>query len=115
VSQFELAVIAIFFGIVVLRIAFISIVALMIIRPVRDCPACFRATIPVRRRWLNSLASAFEWRWCPACRWEGPALRLSPPQASLAPKTRRDPPLLVSHTGGCPKRHPSPGFPLRFS
>lgn len=85
-SQFELAVIAIFVGLVVLRVALIGIVGVLIIRPVRDCPACFRETIPIRRRWLISLASAFEWRWCPACRWEGPARRVSPPRALLGPR-----------------------------
>ena len=73
-SQFELAVaVILFFFLVFLRLALIAVVGLFIIRPARDCPACFRPTVPIRKRWLAWFNSALEWRWCPECRWEGPA------------------------------------------
>ncbi len=72
-SQFEIAVATILFFLVFLRLALITVVGLLIIRPVRDCPACFRPTVPIRMRWFVRFNSAFEWRWCAECQWEGPA------------------------------------------
>ena len=61
-SQFELAVAAILFFLAILRVALISIVGLLVIRPVRDCPSCSRATILICKPWLTRLATPFEWR-----------------------------------------------------
>ena len=48
---------------------------LLLVPRVRACPACFDATVPVRRPWLRRLAPWLEWRWCPHCGWEGPGRR----------------------------------------
>lgn len=72
-SQFELAVATVLFFPVFLRLALITVVGLLIIRPVRDCLACFCPAVPIRMRWLVRFNSAFEWRWCADCGWEGPA------------------------------------------
>ena len=72
-STFEWAVVGILFFLVLLRLLVVTLVGFAIIRPVRDCPACFRPTVPIRMTWLARLSSSFEWRWCPECHWEGPA------------------------------------------
>ncbi len=76
-SAFELAVVVILFFLVLLRFTVITVLGLLIIRPVRDCPACFRPTVPIRMTWLTRLYSTLEWRWCPECQWEGPARKMS--------------------------------------
>jgi hypothetical protein len=83
VSAFEIAVAAIFFSLVLFRLVLIGVVGFLIIRPVRDCPACFEPTVPIRLRWLARVSPRFEWRWCPECGWEGPARR--------APRRSRQP------------------------
>lgn len=89
VGQLELAVIVVLLGLVVLRVLIVTVLGLLIIRPVRECPACFEPTVPIRLPFVLRLAVGFEWRWCPACRWQGPARRVS--ERRLGPKTRSSP------------------------
>jgi len=64
-------------ALVVLRWVLLLFGAALIIRPVRSCPACFRKTVEVRRPLVRLLAGRwFEWRWCPACGWQGPGRRV---------------------------------------
>ena len=92
VDDFELAVATILFLLVLMRLALVTIVGLIIIRPVRDCPACFKATVPVRVHWLDLLSSRFEWRWCPECLWEGPGRKVSPrvSRSAAGPSSQSD-------------------------
>lgn len=94
-SEFELAVVAVFGFLIFLRIVVGLAFAHMIIRPVRRCPACFQPTVSIRPRWLVILPSRYEWRWCPHCRWEGPGRRGSGPP----PPARPDRPLEASLYG----------------
>ena len=55
-SQLEIAVVAILFFLVGFRVAVIAVLGLLIVRPVRDCPACFRTTVPVLVKWLPGVA-----------------------------------------------------------
>lgn len=71
----EWVVIAVLGALVGLRVAAVAFLVAFIVRPVRSCPACFRGTIPIRKRWLRLLRAHLEWRWCPGCGWEGPARR----------------------------------------
>lgn len=57
------------------RFALVAGLAALLIRRVRACPACGAETLPLRRRWLEIVAPRYEWRWCPHCRWQGPARR----------------------------------------
>ncbi len=59
-----------------LRLLAVAFLAMFIIRPVRECPACFQETLPIRVSALRLLGSWFEWRWCPQCRWQGPARKV---------------------------------------
>ncbi len=77
-SEFEIALFAILFGLVFLRVVVVTAVGFLIIRPVRDCPACFQPTVPIKMTWLARISSHFEWRWCPECHWEGPARKAIP-------------------------------------
>jgi hypothetical protein len=76
VSSFEIAVVAVFSFLVFLRFIVLLGLSAAIVRPVRRCPACFDETVAFRPRWHRFLPSAFEWRWCPRCRWEGPARKV---------------------------------------
>lgn len=62
-------------GLVVMRWGLLAFGAALVIRPVDDCPACFRPAFLLRRPWLRRLAPWFEWRWCPRCGWQGLARR----------------------------------------
>lgn len=62
-------------ALVLLRWGFIFVGALLLLRPARSCPACFRRTLRIRRPLLTAVLPMAEWRWCPSCRWEGPARR----------------------------------------
>lgn len=62
-------------ALVLLRWGFIFVGALLLLRPARSCPACFRRTLRIRRPVLTALLPRAEWRWCPSCRWQGPARR----------------------------------------
>lgn len=61
-------------ALVVLRVALLTIGGVLIIRPVRACPACFQPTTPILHRWLQRL-TRLEVRWCPGCGWSGLARR----------------------------------------
>lgn len=68
--------IAIFVALVAVRYAAVLFLAALIVRPVRECPACFAAsTIPIQPSWLRPIARHYEWRWCPACGWQALARR----------------------------------------
>lgn len=78
----ERVVMVVLGGLVALRALAVAFLVYFIIRPVRACPACFRDTFPLKKRWLAVLglaARSLEWRWCPFCGWEGPARRLRVP------------------------------------
>jgi hypothetical protein len=73
----EFLVVGILFGLVLLRALLVGALALLVIHPVRACPACLREpTFRVRKGWLALLGRRFEWRWCPGCGWEGPGRRI---------------------------------------
>jgi hypothetical protein len=93
-SGFEFGVVAVLLSMVVLRALIVLVFAAAIIRPVRSCPACFRDTLPVRKRLLTLLAPAFEWRWCPSCSWQGLGRKVpdrAPALPSRRPQTSRNP------------------------
>lgn len=70
-----------FLGLIVLRVALLTIGGLLLIRPVRHCPSCFRGTLPVLIPWLERL-TRLEWRWCNHCGWRGLARRERPPSGT---------------------------------
>lgn len=83
----EFLVVGVLLGLVALRAVVVAFMVFFIIRPVRACPACFRDTFPLRKRWLHALgfvAHHLEWRWCPFCDWQGLARRVQVP----APQAR---------------------------
>jgi hypothetical protein len=63
-----------FLALILLRVALLTVGGLLLVRPVRGCPACFQPTAPVRVRWLP-WTGRFEWRWCMGCGWRGLSLR----------------------------------------
>ncbi|NIP59386.1 MAG: hypothetical protein GWM92_13690 [Gemmatimonadetes bacterium] len=67
--------VGVLFALVALRWGLLWGGVLLLVPRVRACPACFDATVPVRRPWLRRLAPLLEWRWCPHCGWEGPGRR----------------------------------------
>ncbi|HEX9885046.1 MAG TPA: hypothetical protein VGA70_01085 [Longimicrobiales bacterium] len=75
----SVAAVVVLLGLVLLRWGLILFGALLILQPARSCPACFRATLPIRRPVLNAVLPVAEWRWCPACRWSGPSLKSPSP------------------------------------
>lgn len=84
-----MVLVLVFLGLVLLRVLAVGIGAALIIRPVRSCPACFQATLPIRKKWLRP-ARAYEWRWCPACGWQGVGRRVpAGPLAAQPPEPRR--------------------------
>ncbi|MBI4521885.1 MAG: hypothetical protein HY701_13695 [Gemmatimonadetes bacterium] len=78
----------VFLVLVLMRVIIVSVGAALLIQPVSHCPACFQPTIAIANRWLRLLTLRFEWRWCPHCRWQGPARRSAP--ASRAPRPATD-------------------------
>ncbi|HUH13963.1 MAG TPA: hypothetical protein VMK65_12690 [Longimicrobiales bacterium] len=64
-----MAWVLVFGGLVLLRVLVVGIGVALLIRPARSCPACFRATLPIRTPLLRHFRR-YEWRWCPACRWQ---------------------------------------------
>jgi hypothetical protein len=72
-----MTIVLVLVALALVRFALVAVGAALLIRPVRSCPACFRDTVAIRRPWLDRLASRYEWRWCPYCRWQGPARRIS--------------------------------------
>lgn len=95
----EFLVVGVLFGIVALRVLAVRFLVLLIIRPVRGCPACFEPTAPIRKRWLFLLGRNLEWRWCAACGWEGIARRMAVDREEAA--------------GPAAVRHPSRRTPRR--
>ena len=59
-------------GLVVVRVGLVWLGAALLLRPARECPACFQPTALVRRPLLTALLPNAEWRWCPSCAWQGP-------------------------------------------
>jgi hypothetical protein len=85
----EFLVVGVLLGLVLLRAVLVGALALLVIHPVRACPACFREpTFRVRKWWLRLLARRMEWRWCPGCGWEGPARRMAGGASPYASSTR---------------------------
>lgn len=66
--------VAILLGLVALRWIVIGIGVALLLRPVRECPACFQETFGLHHRLLRHV-KWLEWRWCPHCGWHGPARR----------------------------------------
>lgn len=62
-------------ALVLLRWGVLLVGAALVVRPVSDCPACREPTLLLHTPWLRRLAPLFEWRWCPACGWQGPGRR----------------------------------------
>ena len=77
--EVSVAAVLVLGGLVVLRWAFLMFGAALLLQAVRDCPACFRPTVSVRKRFLMPVRSLAEWRWCPACGWQGPTRRTPRP------------------------------------
>lgn len=80
-------VVAVFGGLVLLRVVVVATAAALLIRPVRACPACFHPTVPLLIRPLAKLVPWVEWRWCPDCAWQGPARKASPQSLSTTIST----------------------------
>jgi hypothetical protein len=70
----SVALLLTFLGLILLRVALVTLGAILIVRPVRACPACFQPTTPILRPWLERL-TPLEWRWCTHCGWKGVAQR----------------------------------------
>lgn len=68
-------------ALVLLRVVLLTLGSLLLVRPVRACPACFEPTAPVLHPWLERL-TRLEWRWCAGCGWRGPARRVGRPPAA---------------------------------
>ena len=76
----SLAAVLVLGGLVILRWCLVLFLATLIVRSARNCPACFNETIPIRRPMLTLMLPMTEWRWCPACRWQGPSRKVSEPE-----------------------------------
>jgi hypothetical protein len=76
---------------IVLRVTLLTIGSVLLVRPVRSCPACFHSTAPVLHPWLERF-TRLEWRWCAHCGWSGPARRVGRPpgQGPGYPESARD-------------------------
>ncbi|MGH7502488.1 MAG: hypothetical protein ACREL7_12115 [Longimicrobiales bacterium] len=70
----SIATVIVLLGLVALRWVVIGIGVALLLRPVRECPACFFETFGLHHRLLR-FAPWLEWRWCPNCGWHGPARR----------------------------------------
>lgn len=73
VPFYGMLIVAVLFGLVLLRWVVLAVGVFLLLPRVRECPACFRSTIAVRRPWLRRLLPWLEWRWCLSCGWEGPS------------------------------------------
>jgi hypothetical protein len=58
-------------GLVLLRFVIVGVGAALLLRPVRECPACFAHTVRVKRPVLEAVTRIAEWRWCTSCGWQG--------------------------------------------
>jgi hypothetical protein len=71
------AAVIILLGLVALRWIVVGVGVALLVRPVRECPACFHETFGLHHPLLR-LVKWLEWRWCPQCGWQGPARRDRP-------------------------------------
>jgi predicted RNA-binding Zn-ribbon protein involved in translation (DUF1610 family) len=69
-------------GLVLVRWCLVLFGATLILRTVRECPACFQGTVRLQRPVLCRLLPMADWRWCPACGWQGPSLKAPDREAS---------------------------------
>lgn len=70
-NEVSLSAVVVLGALAVLRWCALLFAAYLLVRPARSCPACFRPTLPIRRPLLSALLRMAEWRWCPACGWQG--------------------------------------------
>lgn len=84
-----IATVLVFLGFVVLRWGLVFGGTLLLIPRVRQCPACFQATLRIRRPWLRRLLPRLEWRWCPSCGWKGPSSRKGSELVASPAESRR--------------------------
>ena len=80
-SDLSATAVAVLGALVLLRWGLLLVAASLLLRPATSCPACFRPTLVIRRPILTAVLRMAEWRWCPACRWEGLARRQAPEDA----------------------------------
>lgn len=90
----------VFIGLALLRGVLVLLGAVLILRPVIDCPACFGPSFALHRPWLSRLAPWLEWRWCPRCGWQGPAKRLPSMDPRTADRMEAQLPLASEEPGG---------------
>ncbi|HSR43109.1 MAG TPA: hypothetical protein VLL48_13070, partial [Longimicrobiales bacterium] len=93
-------------ALVALRWGLLLAGVLLLVPRVRACPACFDATVPLRRPWLARLAPWLEWRWCPRCGWEGPSRRRENDLVP-GPSVRSPAPTGPGEAGAVPRRPPT--------
>lgn len=74
-GEISLGAVAVLGVLVMLRWGLLLFGAALLLRPARSCPACFRSTVAIRRPFLAAVVRFAEWRWCPACGWQGPSRR----------------------------------------
>jgi len=79
---------AVLAGLVLLPWGLLLVGGLLLVPRVRDCPACFRETLLLRRPWLRRVVPWLEWRWCPTCGWQGPGSRK---ESELVPTPAKHP------------------------
>lgn len=97
----SVAAVVILLGLVALRWILVGVGVALLLRPVRDCPACFQETYGLYHRLLRNV-KWLEWRWCPRCGWHGPARRVQhPPRVP-------DPSELPPHRTPGERKHLSP-------
>jgi hypothetical protein len=58
-------------ALVIVRWVVLLVAAALLVRPATSCPGCFRSTLAIRRPFLSAVMRFAEWRWCPACGWQG--------------------------------------------
>lgn len=68
-----MSAVIVLFALALLRWGLLLAGAALLLRRVDACPACFEGTVRIRRPWLERMLPGLTWRWCPACRWEGPS------------------------------------------
>ena len=85
--EVSVAAVLILGALVLLRWTLIVLGAALILHQVDACPACFEPTLPIRRPVITALLRIADWRWCPACGWQGPSRR--PERTRWTPKNAR--------------------------
>jgi len=73
--ELSIAAVLVLGALVALRWGVLLVLASLILKPARRCPACFADTVLLHSPKLLRLLPRAQWRWCPACRWEGPSLK----------------------------------------